>query len=221
MFSTTEVIVDLIKGTPYLEEALAEDLINYSSLARKIRPQVEKKLMKDIKEGAIIMALKRASSKLRKTLPKSGDMLNCFGDIIIRSNLVDYTFESSHTLGVAQTKLLKEIEDRKDVFITISHGVSQVTIIASKNIEDLINRFFKGETAICAFGDLSSLTIRITKEATEIPGVLYYVLKILAWNGINIIECVSNFTELTIILHSKDIDRAFTLIKNQTENHKL
>ena len=54
-------------------------------------------------------------------------------------------------------------------------------------------------------------------EATKIPGVLYFILKILAWEGINITECVSTFTELTIILDNKDIDRAFSIIKNQTE----
>lgn len=216
MFSTTEVIAGLIKGTPYLEEALSEDLINYSSLARKIRPQVEKRLMKDIKEGAIIMALKRASSGLKKTVPKSGDILKSLGDIIIRSDLIDYTFSISPFLSNKIDKILKKIADRKDVFITVSHGVSQVTIIASESLENDVKEIFKDETAICTIENLSSLTIRISIEATKIPGVLYSILKVLAWEGISIVECVSTFTELTIVLDRKDIDKAFSILQNYT-----
>lgn len=218
MISTTEVIADLIKGTPYLEEALAEDLINYSSLARKLRPLIEKKLMKNIKEGAIIMALKRASLGLKKAVPKSKDILKSLGDIIIRSNLIDYTFTSSPTLGSAQNKILERTAGRKDIFITVSHGVSQVTIIASEALENDIKEIFKGEATICTIRNLSSLTIRISIEATKIPGVLYSILKVLAWEGISITECVSTFTELTIVMDRKDIDRAFSILKNYTEN---
>lgn len=220
MFSTTEVIADLIKGKPYLEEALSEDLINYSSLARKIRPQVEKRLMKDIKEGAIIMALKRASSGLKKTVPKSEDILKSLGDIIIRSNLIDYTFSISPSLSNKIDKIHKKIANRKDIFITVSHGVSQVTIIASETLERNIKEVFKRETTICTIKNLSSLTIRISMEATKIPGVLYSILKVLAWEGISIVECVSTFTELTIVLETKDIEKAFSLIKNYTKNNE-
>ncbi len=214
MISTSQVIEDLVKQAPFLEAAIADDLVNYSSLARYFKPEIEKRLFKDIKEGAIIMALKRVSSRLKVTLPKSEEILKNFGDITIRSNLVDYTFLNSSTLGDAQNKILEKTAGRKDVFITISNGVSQVTLIASEAIKNDVKEIFKAETAVCSLNGLSSLTIRIPTEATETPGVLYSILKVLAWEGINLIETISTYTELTLVLETKDIERAFSLLKN-------
>lgn len=213
MISTTTVVEELIKKAPFLETAMAEDLVNYSSLARHLQPEIEKRLFKDIKEGAIIMALKRASLRMKGNIPKSDNILKNLGDITIRSNLVDYTFLNSPTLGDAQNKILERTAGRKDIFITVSHGISQVTVISSEAVEKDIKEIFKQETKVCSINGLSSLTIRIPEEATKTPGVLYSILKVLAWEGINMIETISTFTELTIILGTKDIERAFSLLK--------
>ena len=214
MITIAQIIEDQIKKGSFLEEALIKGIINYSSLARKLQPIVEEKLVKNVKEGAIVMALKRVSSRLKGTLPKSENILEGLGDITIRSNLVDYTFSNSPTIGGAQNKILEKTEGRKDIFITISHGVSQITIIASEAFEDEIKKIFKNETPICTLQNLSSLTVRIPTEATKTPGVLYSILKVLAWEGINMIETISTYTELTLVLETKDIERAFSLLKN-------
>lgn len=214
MITIAQIIEDQIKKGSFLEEALIKGIINYSSLARKLQPIVEQKLVKNVKEGAIIMALKRVSTNLQGTLPKSENILEGLGDITIRSNLVDYTFSNSSTIGDAQNRILEKTEGRKDIFITISHGVSQITIIASEALEDDIKKIFKDETEVCALQNLSSLTVRIPTEATKTTGVLYSILKVLAWEGINMIETISTFTELTLVLETKDIERAFSLLKN-------
>ena len=214
MITIAQIIEDQIKKSSFLEEALVKGIINYSSLARKLQPIVEEKLVKNVKEGAIVMALKRVSLRLKGTLPKSENILEGLGDITIRSNLVDYTFSNSPTIGGAQNKILEKTEGRKDIFITISHGVSQITVIASEALEDEIKKIFKDETPICTLQNLSSLTVRIPTEATKTPGVLYSILKVLAWEGINMIETISTYTELTLVLETKDIERAFSLLKN-------
>ena len=60
--------------------------------------------------------------------------------------------------------------------------------------------------------NLSSITILIPEAALEIPGVYYTILKKLAWGGVNFIEVVSSFTELTIFIEQKNVERAFGLL---------
>lgn len=217
MISTSQVIEELIRKSPFLEEVLASGIVNYSSLARKFKPQVEKRLLKNIKEGAIVMALMRLSQNLKKTLTV-GDPLKALGDITIRSNLIDITFLNSPSLIKAQEKLLTKISTKHGEFLTISSGTSEVTIIASRNIEEEIKEIFKDEKEVSSFSNLSSITIRLNPETSHIPGVYYSILKLLAWERINVTEVVSTYTELTIVLENKDIDHAFSILKNFTEN---
>ncbi len=216
MISVSQVVEDIIKRTPSLEDALEKGIVNHSSLARLIKAQIEKVLFKGVQEGSIVVALNRLSKSLKK-IEATQNRLQGITDLTIRSNLVDYTFLNSPTLGDAQNKLLEKVANNRDVFITVSRGISQVTIIASQSLGPDIKKVFKNEAPICSIENLSSLTIRIPIEATKIPGVLYSILKILAWENINLIEFISTFTELTLIMDSKDIDKAFSALKSSIE----
>lgn len=214
MISTAQVVDELIKQTPSLETALMSNIVNYSSLARMLKPQVEKKLFKDIKEGAIIMALKRTTRRLKKDLPKNLDLSKYLGNITLRSHLVDYTFINSLTIVSAQNVLLEKYTARKDLFLTVSHGVSQVTIIASESCEEDIKKIFKKEVVSAHLSGLSSLTIGIQPEATKMVGIYYSILKVLIWEKISFVELISTFTELTIVMETKYIEKAFSVLKN-------
>ena len=50
-------------------------------------------------------------------------------------------------------------------------------------------------------------------ENTEIAGYYYYILKMIAWEGINIVEILSTTNEFSIILADSDVDRAFSTIQ--------
>ena len=59
MQSLGKITEDLINRSPFLREAMSENLINISSLARKLRPEIEEIYKKEVNEGAIVMAIKR------------------------------------------------------------------------------------------------------------------------------------------------------------------
>lgn len=214
MISTAQVVDELIKQTPSLETVLTSDIVNYSSLARILKPQVEEKLFKDIKEGAIIMALKRTTKRLKRDLPKNLELSKYLGNITLRSHLVDYTFVNSLTIVSAQNKVLEKYAARKDLFLTVSHGVSQVTLVASESCEEDIKEIFKKEVVSTHLNGLSSLTIGIQPEATKMVGIYYSILKVLIWEKISFVELISTFTELTIVMETKYIEKAFSVLKN-------
>ena len=214
MITVSQAIEEQIKDSPFIEEALCQALINLSSLARKLKPQIEKKLVKDVQNGAIVMALKRLEVKLKDKQSPLKPILDNLGDITVRSNICEFTFENSSTLLKNQAQLLLRIIDSKNTFLAITDGVFETTIFASLNLKQLIEEVYKEEKLKTKQENLSSITIVIPEEATYVPGVYYSILKKLAWEGINFIEVVSSYTELTIFLESKNIDRAFSALKN-------
>ena len=54
-----EALEESLRKRPFIEEALSEDLINLSSLARMIKGDIEQLTGKEIKESAVVMAIRR------------------------------------------------------------------------------------------------------------------------------------------------------------------
>ncbi len=215
MITVPEVVEEIIKKSPFLEESLSRDIINLSSLAREIQPEIQKKLFKDIKLGAIVMALKRLSKKIKtQHSERLAGVLQNISDITVRSNILEFAFDNSPTLLEKQRKLLDKISADKNSFLTTSQGVYETSIFISKNSQLDIKKIFQGEKLRYEEDDLSAITIILPKESVSVPGVYYSVLKALAWEGINFIEVVSSYTELTIILQNSNVDKAFSVLKS-------
>lgn len=207
---TTE---ELINKSPFLREAMTDDLINISALARKLKPELEEIIGKEVKEGAIVMAIKRMTPGLYHKLNiKITNVLGDLGDFLVRSNLTDYTFENSESLKAKQTELIREINKDNDSFFTLCKGVSETTFIISTNQSEVLETIFKTEKLRSHTPDLSSITVKLPKINTEIYDIYYYILKHLAWEGINIVEIMSTSNEFTVVVKQDDVDKAFKIL---------
>lgn len=213
MITVPQVVEQIIKNSPVLSEAVEEGFVNYSSLARKIQPEIENKLYKPVTLGSIIMALKRlkiASSKNNRL----GETLAKITDLSMRSNLVSLTFTNSPTLFQNQSKLLDFASKTPNSFLTISTGIYETSIFLSMNLLKEADRIFANEVKKLRVDGLSSITLILPKEAIDTPGIHYFIFKRLFSQGINVFETASSYTELTIFLYSKDTERAFAVLKN-------
>jgi hypothetical protein len=213
MSSISKITEDIINRSPFLREAMTENLINISALARKIIPEVEKVTNKEIKEGAIVMAIKRMTPGVYHKLDvKIKKVIGGIGDFLVRSDLVDFTFENSESLRECQSNLVKLVHNDKESFFVLCKGITETTyILNTKYIAD-VNRIFAKEHQKVHTLDLSSITVKLPETNTETFGVYYYIMKHLAWDGINIEQVVSTSNEFTVIVDSKDIDDAFKIL---------
>lgn len=209
------VVEEIIKKSPFLEEALAEGLINLSSLSRQIKSEIDEELGKDVKIGAIVMALKRLSPRFDPNFQiKIKKVVQKLGDITVRSKITYYTFANSESLIEHQAELLRKLKGKKDIFFAFSQGVYETTIILSDSEHHDVDLLFKSEKLIQESTGLSSLTIKLPSENSDVSGIYYFILKKLAWEGINILDIISTMHEFTIIVNDENIDRAFSILKN-------
>ncbi|HSH52773.1 MAG TPA: hypothetical protein VK982_13695, partial [Bacteroidales bacterium] len=146
MITISQAVEEIIHKKPFITEAINNGIINFSALANNLKPEVEAKLHKRVNESAIIMSLRRLQTSNHLVIShKLQSMAKWFGDIIVRSNLADYTFRNSDTLLKNQQKLLKKIAGRDDFFYTISQGVYETTFVLSDLLNDDIPLIFEGE----------------------------------------------------------------------------
>ena len=218
MKTIASVVEHYIKTKPYLSTAMAQGIINLTSLARQIQPEIEEALQKPARSGAIVMALKRISDNLEfLSTHKIVKVLKGIGDITVRSSLIDYSFKISDTLLNAQAQFLAAVNDQSQVFYTSSRGVTESNIIVSSNMAKQIDVFFTGETLIEKTTDLSSISIKLPTENVTIPGIYYFIFQRLSWEGVNIFEVISTSNEFTILVDDAHVNIAFKAIKDLKE----
>ena len=215
MRTIASTVAAYIKTKPYLSSALSDGIINLTSLARQIQPDIETVMRKTVNQGAIVMSLKRVSddSEFSTDSAKITGVLKNMGDITVRSSLIDYSFSISETLLLNQAHLLKEIEHKKEVFYTSSRGVAESNIIVSQNISELVDTIFHAETCHSKVENLSSITIKLPTENVTIPGIYYFIFQRLSWEGINVNEIISTSNEFTILIDEEQVSSAFEEIK--------
>ena len=215
MKTISSVVEQYIKSKPFLLSSLSQGIINLTSLARIMMPELEAHLGKDVKQGAVVMSLKRLSEELDfKINYKISKVLKNIGEITVRSSLTDFTYVISDTLLDNQAKLISEINKQQDIFYTSSRGVNETNIVISASVELLIESIFKNEKLTHKIENLSSITVKLPQENISTPGVYYYIFQRLAWEGIIIHEVISTTNEFTIIVSDEQIDVAFKVIKD-------
>ena len=214
MKTISSVVENVIHRKPFLQSALAEGIINLTSLSRQIRPEIEGVLGKEVREGDIVMALKRLSEHLEfRATHKIVKVLKDIGEITVRSSLVDYTFLTSESILEKQAELMREIHRTPDVFYTSSRGVNEINIVTSDRLEPFIDDLFKLERLTQKVKNLASVTVRLPHENVTVPGIYYFIFQRLAWEGIVLHEVISTTNEFTIIVDDPEADRAFKVIK--------
>lgn len=215
MKTISSVVEHYIKTKPFLLSALSQGIINLTSLARNMMPELEQELGKDVKHGAIVMALKRLSEDLDFRLNfKIIKVLKNLGEITVRSSLIDYTYAVSDTVLNKQADLINEINTYSDIFYTSSRGVTETNIVVSDVVGHLVLKHFEDEKLIQMQNKLASITVKLPKDNVSVPGVYYYIFQRLAWEGISINEVISTSNEFTILVSEDEVDIAFKVIKD-------
>ena len=214
MKTVSNCVEDILISQPFLEEALSRNIINFSALAIELVEPISQMLKKDVKPGAIMMALRRYNPPV--TLGNSLKMkrvIQNLGDITVRSNLSDFTVKNSKTLIDNHAKILERINSEDKLFYAFTRGIHESNIVVSSSLNDFVNDHLKNETFIAVQENLSAISINLPQDNSKIAGLYYHFFKRLAWEGIVLYEVLSTTNEFTILVEDEFVDKAFTAIK--------
>lgn len=208
MKTIASCVEQLIKHQPFVEDALARKIINYSALAEDYQPGIEKMLGKPVNNGSIIMALRRYYPQKRINEKQVRDL----GDIVVRSGITDFTFLNSNTILDSQGKLLDQVKHIPKAYFTYSSTFHESNVLVSNNLTDVVKTCFAQETCVTVKSDLSSLSIALPEDNSKTVGLYFYIFKLLAYEGIPIFEMLSTSNYFTLFLEMQYVNQAFALI---------
>lgn len=217
MTSIQKIVNDLIQQQPFIEEALAQGLINHNELGRKLKPQVELNLKKEVNETAVSMAVRRYSRQITEEVQIKNKIELEDADIIIRQGLFEFTVHKTPET----IKILRRIHDIIELsprdFLTITHGMYEITIVTNQRFRPELEILFDESVRKKIIDHLSALSIKLPDDAIEGVGLYYIITKALAWNNVNIVEIISTWSELTLIIEDDKISLSHEVIQGLIE----
>jgi len=202
----------IIEKKPFLEEALSEGIVNNAALAEKMIPELEKELKKKIKFSAVNLAIRRMAEGL-ETKPVINLKFDKDTDISLKSNIIEIVLYKNEKIPEYIKKIYNLMDFKKGDFLTITQGINEVMIITNQKHKQKILNIIPNKVIKKNINSLSTLTINIPESAVEGIGLFYIISKALNWENINVIDIVSTYTEITLIVREDDASRAFDVLK--------
>ncbi|MFC1769382.1 hypothetical protein ACFLZX_06495 [Nanoarchaeota archaeon] len=213
MVTISHIVKKIIQSRPFLEEALGNKIVSYGNLAEEITPMIEEELGKKVKHAAVAMSLRRYGDEIDKK-NMSASKFPGSSELIMKTSLLDVTVRRTPSLLTKLKSLYNLVDFEKGDTLNIILGNYEVSIVVSEKYKDKLLDILKGEKILSKEEGLVSLTITFSKDFLHTPGVIFTVIKRLAWENINIFEVVSTLTELTLILTKKDSFKAYHSLQN-------
>jgi hypothetical protein len=193
---------------PSIRQALKDDLLNYTALARKLQGELELR-----NEEAVTIACRRYQRELAKESPGlaaiRGILANSRFQVHTRVALVrirDDTEATEHLLDLARRTVPRQ--ESRPVFHVFA-GTRATTLLCQESFLTTLLPEIPARLRVAVERGLAVIAFRSSPEVAEIPGVLAYIVEALYLRGINCLETVSVHTDSIFVFRDQDLIRAY------------
>ena len=218
MESVSSIVKRLLHQKPFLLEAFGRGILSFGGVAAEFKPTVERQLGKEVKESAIVMALRRYAEEIKeKPAPEveAGVPLSC--EILMKTNICDFNVRKNEAFLQRLGRLYEMVQLGKGDFLNVTIGNDEVSIAISEKYRDRTEEFLGDEEILEERSGLVSLTILFSGDFLHTPGIVFQALRKLAWEHINVYEIISTMTELTVVISKEDSSRGYEALQEFIE----
>lgn len=212
METISSIVKKIIETKPFIHESMARGIISFGNLADILLPEIEKFYDGDVKNSAVVMALRRYGSELKKK-ENEFNITEINYEITIKTNILDINIVKRAALLNNLTKLYQLVALERGDFLNITIGSNEVGIAVSQKYSDQLNNLLSGETILHRKTDLVALTVIFSGDFLYTPGVIYEAVRKLTWEHINVLEIVSTMNELTFVINRSDSAKAYEALQ--------
>lgn len=202
MLKIADAVYDIIIASPTALEALRLGILNFSAYAEQILPEVEQKTWKKVKKNSIVVALSRYAEDLRTVPPLIPQVR--LDELSIKTPLSDLTYEKTATTLNQVSTLLQQAESSTHI-LTITQGIDEITLVVAEEYAAAVREHFSAQPK-SVFSNLVGVNVRFSESYLAQANVIYAIISVLAQKRVNLIEIVSTYTELTVIIEKKDLE---------------
>ena len=208
--SVPEVVKEIITRNRSIFDCMKMDLINYTALAVKIQPDVEKILGNSVNLNTIVVAIKRYadSFEVKDEVEEKSVLKNA--RLALTDGIIDIKFSKTDSQSIDPLTILDKFSK-----ITSNYDFFRSSDSFRFLSEDLdgIRRIFDSlpnQEDIFSTG-LAKIRISIPTNQNK-SDVVSYVAEVLHENGIELVNAFFSQENIVIILNEKDASRAYDIL---------
>ena len=212
MVTISHIVNKLVDERIYLHEALSKGIASYGSVAKHLKPELEKELGKEVEHSAIVTALRRYAEKLT-TRFNEVKFNTKYSEVNLKTHIIDINVLRTQELFDKLKRFYDLINFEKGDILHVVYGRTHVAIITNKRYKDNILKLLQNQKIKKIEEDLVALSFRVGKERIEEPGVLFKLTRSLAWEDINVVEIISVDVEVTFIVDKKNATKGYNALE--------
>lgn len=211
----TKTTLDYIRQHPSITDCMTKGLINYSALARRIA-----KAQSLDSVAAVQIACRRVAETLAEPSEHDATIFRLIkqAKLNIRSPMLSATV--AKPLDFKKLIKLRETvkEGRGD--INIIEGEEVFTVVTNEQYRSTICQSFTSEL-VNLKESLVQITMLFNEEIKTVPGIVATVYSLLRDKNVNILEEMSCWTDLMLVVQSDDIEKVLLALKRVDKEDEL
>ena len=208
--SVPEVVREIITRNRSIYDCMKMDLINYTALAVKIQPEIERILGNRINLNTIVVAIKRYadSFEIKEEVKEEPVLKNA--RLALTDGIMDIKFSIKDSNQIDPMVILDKFSKitnnyeffrMSDSFRFLTEDMEDIREIFG-NVSDRDDVFSTG---------LAKIKITIPNSQNQ-SDVVSYVAEVLHANGIELVNAFFSQDNIVIILNEKDASRAYEIL---------
>jgi aspartokinase len=208
--SIPELVREIITRNRSVYDCMKMDLINYTALAVKIQPEIEKILGNSVNLNTVVVAIKRFadSFEIKEEVREESVLKNA--RLALTDGIMDVKFSVKDSNGMDPMAILDKFSKvtnnydffrLSDSFRFLAEDMEDIRQIFS-NVPENDNMFSTG---------LAKIRISIPNSQNQ-SDVVSYVAEVLHANGVELVNAFFSQDNITIILNERDSSRAYEIL---------
>ena len=208
MISIQQALKEIISDSPFLEDGIYNWYINYSSFAEFIRPRIEQITKKKVTISSIKMWLTKYSKNAQKIVKyKKFDS----GDFYVKKE-IEIIYLNKNLETIELIKNIFETNFSKENYLAIISWGREISVIYDEKIKEKINSKISKNIIRKKIENLSLIWMYFDEDNINQNWLIYTLTKKLNFNNINLLELVSNFTEVAFLVQKKDLKKSLEVL---------
>jgi len=207
-----------------LKPAMKLDLINYSALARVIRPYVEEKIGAPVELETMVMAIRRNAHLLTKTpSPLVFDVIKDM-KVELTTGMSFVTLKRKHGVYEQLMDLVKSVNAEQMENIWVTQRTDEISVIIPDQLLQKLSKLpaIRKDKSIIAEirNELALINIKVPSTHLEIPGIYGVLTTRLGDMGISLYSIMASFTKLSFLCREEDAPMAYDRINRLIHESK-